>query len=326
MNIRRIIPVALSLCLLWYFFATTDLQAFVTALQGANVPQFVLRLFVMAAVVLCWDGVCYGWLLRRFTAPTSWWEAVKLRGASWLLNIINYAAANAMVVAYLKQTKGVGLGKGSSAMIFLMLVDVYALAVVATAGALIMLPEQAAAFLWTDAALATLMIGHLLYWRRGWRFGPVDKLRNAAVFEAFSEATVTDYLRLGALRLPMIGLFVIYNAVLLPCFGLDIPLAGVAAFSPIISFVTALPISVAGFGTHQVATRELFGTVLGNPLAQVDAFSLATLVGVTIVRFAYGWVLYALVIKSVGGQSATADDNVQVHAQQTEGRQQDSGK
>jgi len=296
---RRSVPVLMTVGLLWYFFATTDLDAFEAALSGADVTQFVIRLFAMAAVALAWDGVCYRWLLRRFTAETSWWEAVKLRGASWLLNVVNYAAANAMVVAYLKQTKGVGLGKGASAVIFLMLVDVYALAVVATAGAAVMLPDKVDAFLYADAALAALMLGHLLYWRRGWTFGPVDRLRSAGVFVAFAEATVTDYLRLGGLRLVMICVFVLYNATLLPCFGLDIPLEGIAAFTPIISFVTALPISVAGFGTHQVATRELFGTALGNPLALVDAFSLATLVGVTIVRLAYGAVLYALVVRDV---------------------------
>lgn len=297
--LRRLVPFALTAGLLWYFFATTDFDAFVAALEQADVGQFVLRLFVMAAVVLCWDGLCYAWLLRRFTAPITWWEALRLRGASWLLNVVNYAAANAMVVAYLKQTKGVELGKGGSAMIFLMLVDVYALAAVATAGALVMLPEQAMAFVWTDVGLAALMLGHLLYWRRGWTFGPVDRLRRAPIFAAFAEASVGDYLRLAGLRLPMIGLFVVYNAVLLPCFGLDIPIEGVAAFSPIISFITALPISVAGFGTHQVATRELFGTVLGNPLGLVDAFSLATLVGVTAVRLIYGSVLYFLVVRSL---------------------------
>lgn len=308
MTARRLVPVVLTAGLLWYFFATTDLDAFTAALQSADVPQFVLRLFAMAAVVLCWDGLCYGWLLRRFTAPTSWWEATRLRGASWLLNVVNYAAANAMVVAYLKQTKGVGLGKGGSAMIFLMLVDVYALAIVATLGVLVMLPEHAPAFLVTDAGLAALMIGHLLYWRRGWTFGPVEKARNLDIFAAFKEAALLDYLKLGGLRLPMIGLFVVYNAMLLPCFGLDIPIAGVAAFSPIISFVTALPISVAGFGTHQVATRELFGTVLGNPLPLVDAFSLATLVGVTIVRLIYGSVLYALVVRSLGTADKSSKD------------------
>ena len=299
MSARRVVPALLTLGLLAYFFASTDLDAFEAALQSADVPQFVLRLFVMAAVVLCWDGVCYAWLLRRFVAPMSWWEAVQLRGASWLLNIVNYAAANAMVVAYLKQTKGVGLGKGGSAMIFLMLVDVYALAIVATAGAWVMLPEQVGAFLVTDAVLAALIVGHLLYWRRGWTFGPVDRLRKAPIFGVFADAALVDYGRLAALRLPMIGLFVVYNAALLPCFGLEIPIAGVAAFSPIISFVTALPISVAGFGTHQVATRELFGKALGNPLALVDAFSVATLVGVTGVRFVYGAVLYAQVIRGL---------------------------
>lgn len=269
------------------------------ALKGADVLQFALRMVVMSFVALAWDAVCYRWLLRRFTADTSYWEAVQLRGASWLLNIVNYAAANAMVVAYLKQTKGVGLGKGASAMLFLMLVDVYALAVVATVGVAFMLPEQLGAFLVVDVGLACLMIGHLLYWRLKWTFGPVERARKWPVFEAFGEATAADYARLGALRLPMIAVFVVYNALLLPCFGLDIPLAGVAAFTPIISFVTALPISIAGFGTHQVASRELFGRALGNPLAQVDAFSLATLVGVTIVRFAIGAVLYMQVLRQL---------------------------
>ena len=192
-------------------------------------------------------------------------------------------------------------------MIFLMLVDVYALAIVATTGVAFMLPKLLPQFLATDAVLAALMLGHLLYWRRGWTFGPVDRLRTAPIFAAFGEAEVGDYLRLGGLRLPMIGLFVLYNATLLPCFGLDIPIAGIAAFSPIISFVTALPISVAGFGTHQVATRELFGTALGNPLPLVDAFSLATLVGVTIVRFVYGAILYAQVVAGLDKADAPTD-------------------
>ncbi len=305
---KRVVPALLTIALLVYFFATTDLDAFAAALRGAQVGQFALRIAIMSAVALCWDGVCYRWLLQRFTARTSWWEAVQLRGASWLLNIINYAAANAMVVAYLKQTKGVGLGKGASAVIFLMLVDVYALAVVATAGVAAMLPEQLPSFLVADGALAALMLGHLLYWRRGWRFGPVDRARRWPVFEAFADAKVVDYLKLAALRLPMIGIFVVYNALLLPCFGLEIPLAGVAAYAPIISFVTALPISVAGFGTHQVATRELFGVALGNPLAAVDAFSLATLVGATIVRFLYGGALYAVIVKRLGGRPGMEDE------------------
>jgi hypothetical protein len=190
------------------------------------------------------------------------------------------------------------------------------LAAVATVGATFALADRVDAFLLFDAGLFVLLLGHLLYWRRRWRIPLLERLRNLAVFSVFAEATVADYAKMVALRLPMVVLFVAHNAVLLPCFEIDVPLSGVAACTPIVSFVTALPISIAGLGTYQVAVRELFGHALGQPLAVVDAFSTVALVGFTLTRLVIGVALYALVLRRIAAVTSDNTDDKE-HALET---------
>lgn len=291
-KLRAALPWCVSLALMAWVYLSTDIPALIQATRAANIALFIPIMGLVVLVLWFYDGFCYSQLLSRFTAPVSYREAMTLRGASYLLNVINYALANAVMAAFLRSTKGVPFFKGTSAILWQMLIDIYVLAAVATVGTFLYVPEHRVQLALIDGALAILMVGNILYWRRGWNFLLLGPFRKREIFSAFADAGLLDYGRMFLIRLPFASFFVVANALLLPCFGIHPPWIAVAAYSPLVSLITALPISIAGLGTYQMAMRQFFGTALGNPIPVIDAFATMQIFVSVVMRLILGTIVF----------------------------------
>ena len=311
-TLRSAIPWIVSLVLMCWVYWSTDIPALLRAMAAADLARFLPLMAGLVGVLWIYDGLCYSRLLTRFASPVSYREAMTLRGASYLLNVINYALANAVIAAFLQKTKGVAFFRGTSAILWMMVIDVYVLAIVATAGTLWFLPDHHSTLLFVDGALALIMTGNLLYWRRGWNFFLLGSLRHREVFAAFAEAKVVDYLTMTTMRIPYVLFFVVANGLLLPCFGIRPPWTAIAAYCPLVSLITALPISIAGLGTYQMAMRQFFGVALGNPIAVVDAFSTMQMFVSMVMRLALGAVVYRRLQAQIAALPTSADRGLEV--------------
>ena len=278
-RLRLALPWGVSLLLVLYLALTTDLERVWLAIRSVSLAPLVL--VTVGGVVLgyLYDAWCLALALRRFNAPVSGRDVLPLKGASYLLNIVNYHAAAGGMALYLRRTRDVPFLEGASTFLFLDAADLLALAALVGAG---LLTAGASvdeglrqALLVTLAALAAGFVGAWLYWLKGWNFGVFGFLRAWRVFHAFRAARLVDYLWLAGLR---VGLVVIYTAMVwlyLRLFGVHVPVGAMMALYPIVVLVWTIPVTVAGLGTAQIAIRCLFGGFAAVLLLSPPSLALA---------------------------------------------------
>ena len=214
-----------------------------------------------------YDSFCLTLLLRRFNAPVTFREILPLKGASYLLNIINYNAAMGGMALYLKRVRRVSFLETASSLLFMNVLDVFALCGLIALGlifsedalAVALSPESRRGLAWVVAGFAALLVGSWIYWNAGFDFFVLGKLRSWRIFHAFREARLVDYAWLLGLRTVMVFLYVTITWLFARTFGFAVPFGAMLALQPIIIFVGTIPISVAGLGTTQVVMRAFYG-------------------------------------------------------------------
>lgn len=324
----RVLPWLGTAVLLAWIFATTDLPALLAALGRANWPLFLGGTAGLYLLIWMVDAFSAGWLYRRFHLPNlRLGDLLAPRAATYLPGIVNYAAGNAALVLFLRQRYGTPVGAASASMLLLMLVDAGLLVWCAAAGS-VYLPAGWQTPLVTLAVVGTLGGAlHLVYWRTPGRWRRLEALRVVPALAVFRTATLRDYLVLGTLRLPTIGLYVAIHLVTLRAFGIVIPLGELAAYVPLQMVVAALPISVAGLGTVGAAQRVLYapwveadaaGVPTSAAIAMVDAYALALFGAFLLPRLLLGLAGLPATLRALQqppvsprlGPSRAADDDV----------------
>ncbi len=291
--LARAIPWLVTIVAFGWIFATTDLQQMVDAVRQADWIQFFGAMMVLYSAVWFVDVAAITWIYRRRHVPTiRFADVLPARGVTYILGIINYAAGAAAMALYFKRRYGIGAVEGGASLLLIMLVDLGLLVLAVVAGAS-MLPEQyQGAVMWLGLAFAAGAIGHLVFWRAPFAFGPVeplrDRVRQHPSLRGFRDAPVLDYLVLGVLRLPVIGLYIAMHWFTLGAFrGIEVPLERLLVYVPIQMVIAALPISVSGLGTVNAAQRILYGPyATGEGL--VDAYGIALVAGFAVPRIIIG--------------------------------------
>ncbi len=265
--LKRIIPWVVSLGLLVYIAWTTDPARAWDAFQRADFLRFLVVLAVGIAVGYLYDSLSLTLLFRRFNAPVGFREILWLKGASYLLNIVNYNAAMGGIAVYLRRVRRVDLLEGGSSLLLLNVIDILGVCILITLGLLfagetvatVLTSEVTRALGWILIGAVTLVAGALLYWNAGWNFLVFGRLRNLRIFHAFREARVVDYLWLIGLRLGLLLVYVTFTWQIAACFNLQIPFGAMLTLQPIVMLVGTIPVSVAGLGTTQMAMRVFYG-------------------------------------------------------------------
>jgi uncharacterized membrane protein YbhN (UPF0104 family) len=118
--------------------------------------------------------------------------------------------------------------------------------------------------------------------------GPLERLRELAIFEGLRTVAPARLLELFALRIAFGVCFVSVCAATFHAFGLSVPLAQVVPGVLIVALVAALPIAVAGLGTSQAAFVFLFADFASQE--QLLAMSLVLSAGLLALRAGMGLV------------------------------------
>lgn len=295
-----------TLALVTYLGVTTDLETFAETLLSVS-PLLVLGL-TLAEVVASWlyDAFSLTVLLRRFHAPVSYREVVPIKGASFLLNVVNYNAGVLAIAYFLRDRRRVPFLETLGSMLLLNGVDLFLMALFMGAGWLLFGGQADPALQPVVALIVPLIVGgflaNIVFWKLEPRLRFLHPITQRGLFSSLRKAGVADYAVLSVTRFGLMLIYWGYQYVFFHLFGIEVPVASLMILYPMLVFIGTLPISVAGFGSSQVAARFFFAPFVvagaGHAEAVVDACSTASLTGFLVWRVAIGLICLPLARQS----------------------------
>jgi len=190
-------------------------------------------------------------------------DVVLVRGASYLLALVNYSAGQGGIVWFLHRRDGVPLARATGAV--LLTTGAFLLAVVGAVAAGLALEAVPQArslhwLLWLVAAGLPVYLG-IIFARPRW-------LTRYSLLQPLFDAGVLGTLAATAGRVVHLAVLVVAHAMVYRLFGIDLPVRAALVLLPIIFLVQALPIAPAGLGTTQAAAVALLAPYVASPDAQ----------------------------------------------------------
>ena len=243
-KLGRILPWVVTLGLLFYLFRIISFREMGKALVEA--PYWTVPAFVVL-VLGVYLGDCFaiwktfGW----FVARLSFREVLVVRGATYLLALVNYTVGQGAIVYFVNRSRGVPLLRGTAAVLLIMGTNILLLLIFASIG-LVVAPDMPAVLrkivFGAYAALALYSI--LLVLRPRW-------LTSRPIFDVLFAAGISGHLRTVLVRVPHLGILMVFTYTSLRAFGVQVPVSHAILYLPMIYFIGVLPIAVMGLGTTQ---------------------------------------------------------------------------
>ncbi|MBI4706169.1 MAG: flippase-like domain-containing protein [Deltaproteobacteria bacterium] len=273
--LRRIGTWALTIALLGYVFYAVPLGRTWEAARSAGpaVVAVTLGYFLYsyaADVLATWAT------FRWYCAPLPLREVVAIRGATYLLAVVNYNLGQGGIVYVVGRKQGVGLARATGTVLLTMGVMLVALLVLAGAGSVLGPagdPRLGLMRLVCAVGLALFVAYLAVIAVRPARLASWGAL--GPLFDAGLRGHAAAWL----VRFPHVAGHVLFQWWLLRLFRVDISLAAAATLLPVIFVIGWLPITVQGLGTQQLAAMELLGPYVVAASAELQharvvAFSL----------------------------------------------------
>jgi hypothetical protein len=256
--LKKALPWIGTAIILGYMGMTTDIDRFIASLAYVDIWAFVAVTLVGAVIVFLSDSYCLSVLFRRFFRPVGLADILAVKGTSYFLNVVNYNAGAGGVALFMSKRFGFGFVECIGAMIFLNAMDLFGLSLLLSAGLFLgseLLPTAyQQAMLWILIGMGGVFIGTLLFWV--WKVPFLPKaIRKFRIFHGFRVARLSDYFILITIRTVFVAHYVVLHWCYVHLFSLDVPLTPLLIYIPMLTFITVLPISIAGLGTTQVALR-----------------------------------------------------------------------
>jgi hypothetical protein len=273
--LKRIGPWLVAGGLLFYVFRTVKLDRVWEAVLGVG-PVSVLLIALAYFVYSYFADVVATWAtFRWFCAPLRFWDVAAIRGATYLLAIVNYNLGQGGIVYVVGKKRGVGVARATGTVLLTMGVMLVALFMLAGIGSVFGDPHDTRLRLvrWICGGGLLGFVAYL----------GVIKLRPAflarrEVLRPLFDAGLVGHLKAWLVRFPHVVGHVVFQWLLLRLFHIDLPFAAAAMLLPIIFVIAWVPITVQGLGTQQVAALALlapFSTALPEVAqGQIVAFSL----------------------------------------------------
>lgn len=238
-------------------FAGVDWLAWLTLM----VPYSLFYLFVDTAVL--WRVV--NWFNTRVTYR----ELLPLRASAYIISILNEQVGKGAIGWYLSRRHGVPGWQVASSMLFIMLCEPLYLLLWAVAGVWLTWERVPHVFhaIPSIALGAALIVSAICAFFQLPAFGRV-RLRERQVFHAFRQARPWQYLTILALRSPALLAAVFVYSRSAALFGVDIPLADMLGFLPVIFFGTFVP------GPFRAAAVTMWTVLFPEHTAQMAVFGL----------------------------------------------------
>lgn len=290
LRIRRLIPWVVAAGILAYVVARVPGAELVAALARVSAWQLGVLAALFVPAMLAADSLALRVAVRAAVPDRSpsYLDIVRVRGASYLLALVNFAAGQGGVVYFLRRRHGIAVATGAGAVLLSTAAGLLVMALlVATALLAGAVPDRREL---TVAALALLALTplHLLVVAAR----PAVLMRSRWLAPMF-DAGVVGTLRITAARCLHAAVLIAGHFTAMHLFGIPVPATVALAGLPVVFLIATLPISPSGLGTTQAAAITLFasfapGATQAAREAAVLAYSLGFQVANTAVIAAIG--------------------------------------
>jgi hypothetical protein len=235
---------AVTLAILAYLFHTVPFAQVIEALHSARswtVPVIAVMVFAIYLADSFAIKKTFGW----FVAPLSYGEVLLVRGATYLLALVNYSVGQGAIVYFVNRARGVPVLRGTAAVLLVMGTNLLVLLLLVSLGLLMAddLPRQLRLIVFVAYAGLAAYVA-VVAWKPAW-------LQKRPIFDVLLSAGLIGHLKAMVVRLPHILSLVVFTYASMAAFGVVIPPAKAIFYLPIIYFVAVLPISFQGLGTSQ---------------------------------------------------------------------------
>lgn len=261
-RLLRVLPWVVALAILAYVLRTVPLSEVARAF-GQAAPWAVPALALLVLAVYLADCLAiwktFGW----FVARLSFRETLLVRGATYLLAIVNYTLGQGAMIYFVHRTRGVPVLRGTAAVLLIMGINLLLLLLLASFGLLVASEIPPALSLVLPIAYAGLALYALLVIiRPRW-------LASRGVFDVLLSAGLGGHLKALAVRVPHLCSLVLLSYTSLRAFGVAPPFWYAVVCLPLVYFVAVLPISPQGLGLPQALMMQFFARFgPGDPAAQ----------------------------------------------------------
>jgi Lysylphosphatidylglycerol synthase TM region len=257
-RLGRLFAWIVTVALLGYLLSRVSLTEVVRAVKttpGWTVPVLVatVLLIYLADSLAIWRT--FAWFLARL----SFGEVLVVRGATYLLAMVNYAVGQGAIVYFVNRSRGVPVARGTGAVLLVMGINVLLLLFLATLGLFFAPSVPPAITTIVVVAYAGLAVYvALLIWKPAF-------LTSRPVFDVLLNAGIKGHLKALAVRIPHLLSLLLYSYLALRAFGVRVPIGDAMLRLPIVYFIAVLPISVQGLGTTQMAWKLFFAQYAPGP-------------------------------------------------------------
>jgi len=222
-------------------------------------------------VMLIVSLVCVGlgdWLVVRSVArrPPSLWEQLRARAAISLLMILGYLFSGGGLGVWLARKTGMRVPATLGLLLYLMASEVGALAAIAALALLVgggelLDPELRDLVRWLAPVLAGAVVVSALLAPRIL----AGRVREPQFWRAATAVPARAFAGNLLCRMAHLANVIACTAWAARGFGLDIPVAAMWTYMPVIIFVSALPINVLGFGAVSVVWLVFESATVSGP-------------------------------------------------------------
>jgi len=293
---------------------TTNFVVAMETLKDAHFAPFIPVVIGVCLIVYLVDSACLVVLFRRFNAPTTLKEILPIKGASYLLNVVNYNAGAASIAYFFRNRKNVPFIESLSSMLWLNFIDVVSLALLMVMAAGLggdRIDAQTRSTLLTICGgLLVVLLGTLAYWNGGFNFFFFGRLRSWRLFATFRKAKIMDYGAFLSLRVAFVTTYVFSQWFVMPFFNMEAGLDELFIYVPALTFIGTIPlINAAGMGAVQGFMRDFYADFVPGSISSactvepsecingfIDAYSTTTIVSFVLIRVVIGLIC----VRSVG--------------------------
>ncbi|HXU80299.1 MAG TPA: lysylphosphatidylglycerol synthase domain-containing protein [Polyangia bacterium] len=283
-KLGRILPWLVAIGLFAYLlsrFSPAEVAHNIRIAAGWTVPAIVglVLLVYVADSFAIWKT--FGW----FVARLSFKEVLVVRGATYLLAVVNYALGQGAIVYFVNRSRGVPVSRGTAAVLLVMGINVLVLLALASLGLLFVPGHDRRLGLVVAVAYAGLLVYVVLVLAKP-RF-----LTSKPIFDVLLAARLTDYLKAMAARIPHLLSLMILTYTSMRAFHIVVPLGQAVLCLPMVYFVAVLPITPLGLGTTEFMMTTFFAKYApGGSGAAVVASSMALRAIAIVVQCLLGFV------------------------------------
>jgi len=328
--VKQYVPILISAAILFYYFHDQDWREFYDNARGARLWLAAAAAAIPQVTMWITTVLVTAWTMAWFHGPFPFWKYFWMRGAIFILQIVNNPLAAGGSLLYIQRKTGIAWWKLLGIGGFRAQLGIWAFA-------LAMIPVTLSMHYY--GLNENLKINIHLWW--GWLIAQIpflaftwifwhnklDPTRLGAVivrdresdfWHAFNNATPKQWLIVSGMVLPQIALVLTSYYILALAFDVRIPFWEFLVVIPIVLFVSNLPIAFGGFGTTTYAWLTFFGEYDNG--GAIEAMTLFIPTARLIIRALFGLVSLPPVIKEIGLISRTEEEAPEgTEDEQTEG-------